>query len=116
MPAKTDARREIVLRVRQRLPVVAQAKINRESAGSMNAVLNECRIEPLRQFVTADTEVDWLRVVLHVSKRQLTEWWRCGVQESEGTEDGSAGFAPESAGRVMGYTPTKTKVVLAARP
>ena len=43
MPAEADARLEVFLRIGQRLPVVAQAGVDVEVVGDLDAVLHECR-------------------------------------------------------------------------
>src|SRR5919206_1276640 len=116
MPAKPDAWREVVPRVGKSLAVITQADVKGEIAMQVNAVLHEERVEPLWQLVAADAEVDRLRVVLHVSKCELTKRSRRRVAERERAEDRSAGFTAGAAGRVVHHATAETQVVFACRP
>src|SRR5215213_8017951 len=111
MPAKTDTRREIVLSVGERLAVITESNIQREVAAEVNVVLHAKGVEPLRQLVAADAEVDRLRVVLHVCKCQLPEWRSGGVSESECSEDRRAWLAAVPARPVMDHAAAETQVV-----
>ena len=116
MPAEADARREVLRRVGQGLPVVAEPEVEGEVAAQVDAVLHEPGIEPLRQLVAADPEVDRLRVVLHVGQRQLIEGRGRRVHERERAEDRGAGLAARAAGGVMDHAAAEAEVVLAVRP
>ena len=84
MPAEADARRDVLRRVGQRLPVVADAEVERQIVVHADAVLRERGDQPLIQVVARDPVADRLRVVLHVRQRQPIER-RCGrVEEREG--------------------------------
>ena len=87
MPAEADARREVLGRIGQGLPVVAQPEIDGEIAAQVDAVLHEPGVQPLLQLVAADAEVDRLRVLLHVGQRQLIERRGGGGLERERAED-----------------------------
>src|SRR5262245_45775558 len=97
MPGKTDTRCEVVLGVGKRLAVVAKAEVEGEIAMQVNVVLHEESVEPLRQLVAADGEVDRLRVVLHVRECQLPKRSRRRIPERERAEDRSAGLAAGAA-------------------
>ena len=68
MPAEADARREIRRRVGQRLPVVAEAGVDRQVVAQADAVLHERDRHPLLQLVAGDAVADRLRVLLHVGQ------------------------------------------------
>ena len=116
MPAETNPRREILFRVRKRLAVVTQAGVDREIARHVNAVLDECGIEPLIELVAADAEADWLCVLLHVGERQLVERLRRRVPERKRTEHRRAGLVAAAAGMVIDDVAAETDVMPAARP
>src|SRR6185369_16557348 len=116
VPAKTDARREVVPGVSQGLTVITQAEINRQIAAQVDVVLDKRRVKPLRQLVAADAEVDRLRVVLHVGQRQLSERRRRVIAKCEGAEDRSTGLAASSARRVMHDAATEAEIVHSGRP
>src|SRR5262245_51854698 len=116
MPAETDARREVLFRVGQGLAVVAKPQVDGEVAAQVDAVLHEAGIKPLRQFVTADSEVDRLRVVLHVGQCQLVEGRGGRIAEGERAEDRRAWLAARAARGVMNQADTETEVMLAKRP
>ena len=97
MPAEADARREVILVVRQGLPVVAHTEIQGEIGGHFPIILHEPAQEPLRQVVAADPVVDRLRVVLHVGQCQLVEGRCRRVLERERAEDRGAGLAARAA-------------------
>src|ERR1044071_6937538 len=101
MPAKADARREVFLRVRERLAVITQSQIEREIAAQVNVVLHEDGVEPLRQVVAVDTEVNRLRVVLYAGKGQVDERRRGGGPECERAEDRSARLTAGSTRAMM---------------
>src|SRR6185369_4190473 len=116
IPAKADARREVGVRVGERLAVITQSEIEREIAAQVNVVLHEDGVEPLRQVVAVDTEVNWLRVVLHVGKRQLAERRGGSRSERERAEDRGARLAAGSTRAMMNDTAAETQVVFAERP
>src|ERR1051326_8934050 len=101
MPGKTDARREVLLGVGKGLAVVTQSEVEREVAMQVHVVLNKQGVEPLRQLIAADAEVDRLRVVLYVVECQLTERRRRVAPERECAEDRGTRFAAGTAGSVM---------------
>src|SRR5207237_8451932 len=97
MPANTDARLEVLPIVSQSLPVITQAEIESEIRTHAKAVLHEAGQQPLRQIVTADAEIDRLRVVLNIAERQLSERrGRCAL-EGEGAEHGLSRFVAGAA-------------------
>src|ERR1051325_3940615 len=116
MPAETDARREVLLRIGERLAVVTKANVECEVSVQVNVVLHEHRVEPLWQVVAADAEVDRLRVVLHVCKRQLAERRGGVVSECERAEDCGARLAAGSTRPVTDDAAAETQVVFAERP
>src|SRR5437867_4063244 len=116
MPAEADARREVLRRVGQGLPVVAKPKVDGEVAAQVNTVLHESGREPLLQLVAADSEVDGLRVLLHVGQCQLTEGRGRRVIKRERPEDRGTGLAARAAAGVMDETSAEAQVVPAARP
>src|SRR5215212_404132 len=116
MPAETNARREIVPRVGEGLAIITESQVKREIAAHVKTVLHEHGVEPLRQVVAADAEVDWLRIALHVSKRQLSKWCGGAVSESERAEDRCARLAAGSTRAVMDDAAAETQVVFAERP
>src|SRR5262249_33557802 len=111
--------REVLSRVGQGLPIVAYSDVDSEVASQAYAVLRESGIEPLRQFVAVNPEVDRLRVILHVVQRQLIEGQcaarSCG-KDREGAEDRRAGFAARAARGVAGHASAEPEVVFASRP
>src|SRR4029079_14168414 len=115
-PAETQAWSEIVLVVRQCLPVIAKSGVESQILVQVNSVLNEAGVEPLCQLVAADAEVDRLRVILNVGERELIEGRRRGVLERERAQDRGAGLAARAAGRVMDCARAEAEVVIAARP
>src|SRR5262245_8542841 len=116
MPSETDSRRKVFSRVGQRLSIVAEPGVNGQVRVHMNAVLNEAGQKPLRQLIAADPKIDWLRVVLHVRKRQLAEGRRRRALERECAEDCRARLASGASGGVMDHAPTEAQIVLAKRP
>src|ERR1044071_2717462 len=116
MPAEADARREVLGRIGQGLPVVAQPCVDGEVAAQADVVLHKPCNEPLRQLVAADPEVDRLRVILHVGQGQLIKWRRRGVLERERAEYGGAGLAARAARSMADHTAADAEVVLADRP
>ena len=92
VPAEADARCEVLCRVGQSLPVVAQSEIERQVAADMDAILHESGVQPLRQLVGADPEIDGLRVVLHVSQCQLIKRQSGSVLEGKCSENRESGL------------------------
>src|SRR6185369_10413860 len=115
MPAETDTWRKVVLRIGERLAVIAQSQVQRKIAAQVNVVLHEDCVEPLWQFVAANAEIDRLRVALNISKRQLIEWFGAG-QKSKRTEDRRSGFAASPTRGVMNNAASKSQVVFSKRP
>src|SRR5262249_37935625 len=97
MPTKTNSWREVILIVGQGLPVIAKTKIQGQIGTHFPIILHEPGQEPLLQFIAVDAEVNRLRVVLHVSECQLTEWRGRRILEREGAENRRAGFAARAA-------------------
>src|SRR5262245_18004234 len=116
MPAESDSRREVVLRVGQCLAVITQTQIDSKIAAQVNAVLHEYVVEPLLQLIAADAEVDRLRVILDVGERQLIERLRCRVQEGKRAEYRRARLAACSTGSMMHDASTESQVMHTARP
>src|SRR6185436_10111811 len=116
MPAEPDARREVLGRIGQGLPVIAKPGVDRKIVAQMYAVLDKSGQEPLRQLVATDPKVDRLGVVLHICQRQLTEGRSGGVLEGECAEYRGAGFAAGPARSMMDHASAKTKIVSAERP
>ena len=69
MPPKTDSRCKVVFRIGESLAIVTKTNVKREIAVQVNVVLHEDGVKPLWQLVTADAEIDRLRVVLNVGQR-----------------------------------------------
>ena len=78
----------------------------------VEAVLNEASDQPLSQFVTANTKVNWLRVILDVVQGQLIKRRSGCVLESESAEDRCTWFTSSSARSVMDETAAKTEVMI----
>ena len=116
MPAEPDARREVLLRVRQRLHVVAKAEIERQIVADAHVVLRECADEPLVEGVGRDPIADRLRVVLNVRERQRVERRGRGVEECERAEHGKARLVAHAAGCVARGAAADTNRLPAARP
>ncbi len=108
MPGKTDAWGEVVFSVCECLPVVAQANIKCEVVAYVNAVLNKNCIEPLWQIVAADSEINWLSVVLDIGKSQLAERSSGRIFECEGAENSCAGLAACSSRSVLNDAAAKS--------
>src|SRR5262245_65754234 len=111
MPTEADTRCEIAFRVGQRLPVIAQADVERQVVRKVDTVLNEPGIEPLTKFIVADPEVDGLRVILNIGKCQLAEWRGCRVQECERSKDSRTRLASRAAGSVVDNAAAEAKIV-----
>src|SRR6185436_16975353 len=73
LPGKADARLEVLRRGRQGLTIVAETEIKREVRQHVKTVLHKSGDQPLTQFIVANSEIDWLRVILHIGQRQLIE-------------------------------------------
>src|ERR1051325_2645278 len=108
MPGETDAWGEVVFSVCECLPVVAQANVQREVVAYVNAVLNKNGIEPLRQVVAIDSEINWLSVVLDIRQSQLAERSGRRICELGGAENSCAGLAACSSRSVMNDAAAKS--------
>src|ERR1044072_5191323 len=107
MPAKADSRGEVLLRISQSLPVVAQPGIKREIWMQVNAILHESGNQPLLELVAVDAEIYRLCVILYVSQRQLTEGGCGSVLEGKRTQDCRTRLATSSTRGVMDHAPAK---------
>src|ERR1700741_4632346 len=114
MPAKAEARLEILGRVGKGLAIITKTQVNGQIGTQVNAVLYKTCEKPLRQVIAIDPKVDRLLVVQHIIDSQLIK-----RQSSRGprgykckrTQDCCAGFAARAARPVMNHAAAKTHVV-----
>src|ERR1043165_6720605 len=116
MPTKSNARREILPGVSQRLPVIAKSKVDSQIRSNFPIVLDKGSQQPLSEVIFIHAEIDRLRIILHVGQRQRTKGRRRRVFESKGAENRGAGLTAKTCRSMMRNVATKSKVMLPHGP